>query len=129
MKGYGPESYGERIADVYDDWFGGVSDVDTTVAFLDELVSARPARFLELAVGTGRLALPLAALGHDVTGIDVSAAMLDRLRANDPQRRVTTIQGDMVDDLPAGPSTWSSSPSTRCSCSSTLTDRRRASEP
>jgi SAM-dependent methyltransferase len=103
MEGYRPETYGERIADVYDNLFAGVSDVPATVAFLDGLVSTRPARVLELAVGTGRLAIPLAARGHGVTGIDVSAAMLDRLRAADVDQRVTGVLGDMVDDLPAGP--------------------------
>jgi SAM-dependent methyltransferase len=103
MEGYRPESYGDRIADVYDEMFAGVSDVPATVAFLDGLVGQRRGRILELAVGTGRLAIPLAALGHDVTGIDISAAMLDRLRAADVDRRVTIVRGDMVDDLPAGP--------------------------
>ncbi len=103
MEGYEPASYGDRIADVYDGLFADVSDVPATVAFLDGLVTARPARILELAVGTGRLAIPLAACGHDVTGIDVSAAMLDRLRAADLDQRVTGVLGDMVDDLPAGP--------------------------
>jgi SAM-dependent methyltransferase len=100
MRGYQPESYGEGIADVYDEWFGDVGDVAATVTFLDSLVTARPGRFLELAAGTGRLAIPLADLGHDVTGVDISAAMLDRLRAADAAGRVTTIHGDMVDDLP-----------------------------
>jgi SAM-dependent methyltransferase len=103
MEGYRPESYGDRIAEVYDELFGDVSDVPATVAFLDGLVAARPARILELAVGTGRLAIPLAACGHDVTGIDISAAMLDRLRVADVDQRVTGVLGDMVDDLPAGP--------------------------
>jgi SAM-dependent methyltransferase len=103
MRGYQPESYGEGIADVYDEWFGDIGDVAATVAFLDSLVDERPGRFLELAAGTGRLAIPLADLGHDVTGVDISAAMLDRLRAADTARRVTTIHGDMVDDLPDGP--------------------------
>ena len=103
MEGYRPESYGDRIADVYDELFGDVSDVPATVAFLDSLVAARPARILELAVGTGRLAIPLAGLGHHVTGIDVSAAMLARLRSADGGQRVAAVLGDMVDDLPAGP--------------------------
>jgi SAM-dependent methyltransferase len=103
MQGYRPESYGEGIADVYDEWFGEVGDVAATVAFLDSLVAVRPGRFLELAAGTGRLAIPLADRGHDVTAVDVSAAMLARLRAADTAHRVTTIQGDMVDDLPSGP--------------------------
>ena len=102
MRGYQPESYGEGIADVYDEWFGDVGDVAATVAFLDSLAAERPGRFLELAAGTGRLAIPLAEVGHDVTAVDISAAMLDRLRAADPAGRVKAIRGDMVDDLPDG---------------------------
>lgn len=103
MEGYRDETYGERMADVYDEWFPGVSDVEGTVRFLDELITGRPGRALELAVGTGRLALPLARLGHEVTGIDVSAEMLARLRAADVDGRTQAIHGDMVDDLPRGP--------------------------
>ena len=102
MEGYRPETYGERVADVYDELFADVSDVGANVAFLDSLVVRRPARILELAVGTGRLAIPLAGLGHDVTGIDVSEEMLDRLRAADADQLVSIVHGDMVDDLPAG---------------------------
>jgi SAM-dependent methyltransferase len=58
---------------------------------------------LELAVGTGRLAIPLAERGLDVHGVDASTAMLDRLRARDPASRVTLVVGDMVEDQPAGP--------------------------
>jgi SAM-dependent methyltransferase len=91
------------MADVYDELFGEITDAGTTVAFLDSLLPRRPADVLELAVGTGRLALPLAAIGHRVCGVDVSAAMLDRLRAADPAGTVHTVCGDMVDDLPDGP--------------------------
>ena len=65
--------------------------------------TGRTPRVLELGVGTGRLALPIAARGVDVTGVDTSAAMLDRLRARDPDGRVAVITGDMVDDQPDGP--------------------------
>ena len=103
MEGYRPETYGEHIADVYDELFANLGDVPANVSFLDGLVAERPARVLELAVGTGRLAIPLAALGHHVTGIDVSAPMLERLAATDDDGTVTAVLGDMVDDLPAGP--------------------------
>jgi SAM-dependent methyltransferase len=103
MDGYAADSYGERIADVYDELYGEITDAAANVAFLDTLLARRPAEVLELAVGTGRLALPLAAAGHRVCGVDVSAAMLDRLRAADPAGLVRTIEGDMVDDLPPGP--------------------------
>jgi SAM-dependent methyltransferase len=60
-------------------------------------------RVLELGVGTGRLAMPLAAAGLDVVGIDSSARMLERLHAADAAGAVETHLGDMVDDLPDGP--------------------------
>ena len=58
---------------------------------------------LELGVGTGRLAVPMAAAGLQVVGIDSSEAMLDRLTERDVTSAVTAIRGDMVDDLPDGP--------------------------
>ena len=60
-------------------------------------------RVLELGVGTGRLAVPLAERDLRVTGVDASSAMLERLRARDRQRLVDAVEGDMVDDLPPGP--------------------------
>lgn len=66
--------------------------------------SAGPARsrILELATGTGRVALALARLGHDVTGLDISDGMLARAQAKrellDPETaaRVTFRPGDMA---------------------------------
>ncbi len=102
MQGYGEDTYGDAFADVYDDWYLGISDVDATVGALVELAGAGTA-VLELAVGTGRLAIPLAERGVQVHGVDTSAAMLDRLAAKDAAGLVTTSLGDMVDDLPPGP--------------------------
>ena len=108
MPGYLPTSYGDGFADVYDDWYPGADDTAATVAFLDDLATAAatgaPARVLELAVGTGRLAVPLSAR-HQVTGLDVSAAMLGRLAAADPHGAVTRVTGDMADAAayPSGP--------------------------
>ena len=45
---------------------------------------------LELAIGTGRVALPLAARGVPVSGIELSTAMADRLRAKDGRRARST---------------------------------------
>lgn len=106
MRGYDDASYGEGFADVYDDWYADISDVDTTVATLVELAalgSRASGRVLELGVGTGRLAIPLAATGLDVHGIDSSAAMLQRLAAKAGASNVNVSLGDMVDDLPNGP--------------------------
>ncbi|MEM9513529.1 MAG: class I SAM-dependent methyltransferase [Actinomycetota bacterium] len=97
-----PEAYGEAFADVYDEWYHDVSDVAATVSFLDALRTGRD-ELLELGVGTGRLAIPLAATGFAVTGVDASTSMLDRLRLADPDGTVSAVRGDMVDDLPPGP--------------------------
>lgn len=102
MDDYTSSSYGDAFADVYDDWYHGVSDIDATTALITELAGAA-GRVLELGVGTGRLAIPLATRGLSVTGIDASAAMLEHLRRRDPGGDVTVVLGDMVDDLPPGP--------------------------
>ncbi len=101
MHDYQDRDYGDAIADVYDAWYGDITDLDASIEFLSH--HAGEGRVLELGIGTGRLAVPLAATGASVVGIDVSRAMLDRLRAKDPQGRVEAIHGDMVDDLPDGP--------------------------
>jgi SAM-dependent methyltransferase len=80
MTEYDPTAYGAAVADVYDDLYGDdLFDTDGAVGCLLELAGKGPV--LELGVGTGRLALPLAAAGLRVHGIDASEAMLDRLRA------------------------------------------------
>ena len=101
MEGYGAATYGDRIADVYDAWYGERPETDVCVAALERLAGAGPV--LELGVGTGRLALPLAARGLAVTGLDASAAMLDQLRAKPGAEAVRTIEGDMAGPLPDGP--------------------------
>jgi SAM-dependent methyltransferase len=104
---YTGSTYGDAFADVYDEWYHGVSDVAATVDLVAGLAahsaSTGAGRVLELGVGTGRLALPLSARGLAVTGVDTSAAMLARLRERDPAGRVSIVTGDMVDDLPDGP--------------------------
>ena len=105
MDGYHDSTYGDAFADVYDDWYEGISDVDTTVATLLDLAGDGPV--LELGVGTGRLALPLAIAGAPtgltVTGVDTSQAMLDRLRVRDPDGLVTGRLGNMAGPLTGGP--------------------------
>lgn len=101
VEGYSASTYGDAFADVYDDWYRDVSDIAATVDTVAAL--ANGGGVLELGVGTGRLAIPLAARGCPVTGIDSSARMLARLATNDPDDTVTRVLGDMVDDLPDGP--------------------------
>jgi SAM-dependent methyltransferase len=90
---------------VYDDWYRGLSDVDVAVAALLEL--AGKGRVLELGVGTGRLAIPLANAGVDrsiaVSGIDSSVAMIDVMRTKPGAELVDVHVGDMVDAMPDGP--------------------------
>ena len=88
-------SYGRSFADVYDAWYGEVSDVAATVARVVELAGGR--RVLELGVGTGRLALPMAGAGLDVVGIDASHEMLDALRAKPDAHGMHTVFGDMAE--------------------------------
>lgn len=76
-----PVVYGEAIADEYDGWFSGPdrqAAAFDAAEFLHAKAGAGPA--LELGIGTGRVALPLAALGTKVVGIDASPRMLGRLR-------------------------------------------------
>ena len=102
MRGYDERSYGEGFADVYDDWYPDVSDVDATVARMVSLAGTN-GRVLELGVGTGRLALPMAEAGLAVTGVDSSPAMLAKLAERDRSGVVEVVCGDMVDALPDGP--------------------------
>jgi SAM-dependent methyltransferase len=102
VQGYDDRSYGDGFADVYDEWYADVSDVDATVARVVSLAGPGGS-VLELGVGTGRLAVPMAAAGLHVTGIDTSEAMLAKLAERDVERRVEPILGDMTTDLPDGP--------------------------
>lgn len=95
MRGFERSTYGDRFADVYDDWYGHISDVEGTVATVVELAGGRPV--LELGIGTGRLALPLAAAGVAVHGIDASPAMVERLRAKPGGEDVPVALGDFAD--------------------------------
>lgn len=95
MEGYGPSTYGDRFADVYDDWYHDVSDVDATVARIAALAEPRGGRVLELGAGSGRLAIPLAERGLDVWAVDASAAMIERLRAKPGGDRVHAVVDDM----------------------------------
>ncbi|HEY6532047.1 MAG TPA: class I SAM-dependent methyltransferase [Acidimicrobiales bacterium] len=95
------DRYGESFADVYDDWYGAAFDTDGTVERLAAMAGDGPA--LELGVGTGRLAIPLAARGPLVVGVDASSSMLDRLAAHlapapgSTPARVVPLLADMAD--------------------------------
>lgn len=97
MDGFEPlDSFGPDVAEHYDDHPRG--DEDQTVEFLAEVAAGRPV--CELAIGTGRIAVPLAARGVDVCGVDQSQAMLDRLRERNSD--IPVVRGDMTADGPDG---------------------------
>lgn len=95
MDGYEPSTYGDRFADVYDEWYTDVTDVEGTVARVAALAGP-DGRVVELGAGSGRLAVPLADRALHVWAVDASPAMLDRLRARPGGDRVHTVVDDMA---------------------------------
>jgi SAM-dependent methyltransferase len=94
-----PAFFGEVWADVYDE--GEVLDPAPAVEFLAGLAGG--GRVLELAIGTGRVALPLAARGVTVEGVDASEKMVARLRAKPGGTQLPVTIGDMAQVPASGP--------------------------
>lgn len=101
--GYGPAVrdadgyFGEEVAATYDDPASKMFDptvVGMTVDVLAELAGS--GRALELGIGTGRVAVPLAGRGVPVHGIDLSRAMVDRLRAKPGGDAIGVTIGDFA---------------------------------
>jgi SAM-dependent methyltransferase len=92
VEGFDPaSSFGPAVAARYDDQPRG--DEDAAAAFLAEQAHGR--RALEFAIGTGRIALPLAAKGIQVDGIELSPHMIERLRAKPFGDQINVTMGDM----------------------------------
>jgi hypothetical protein len=88
--------FDERVAATYDDSTGVEFDpevIESTVDFLAELAGA--GRALELAIGTGRIAVPLSRRGVPVHGIDVSRAMVSKLREKPGGEEIGVTIGDV----------------------------------
>jgi len=94
-----PEFFGEHWAEIYDE--GRDLDPTPAVEFLAGL--AQGGRVLELAIGSGRVGLPLAARGVQVEGIEASQAMVDLLREKPGGDGIPVAIGDMADVAVAGP--------------------------
>jgi len=94
-----PEDYfGERVADRYDESAADMFDPGVVAPVVDFLVElARDGATLELGIGTGRIALPLAERGLEVHGIDASPAMVARLRAKPGGDAIPVRLGDFAD--------------------------------
>lgn len=95
MNQYTAATYGDHIAEIYDELYAGMFDEEAQVALLAELAGA--GRALELGIGTGRLAIPLAERGIAVHGVDASAAMVARLRAKPGGEAIPVVIGDFAD--------------------------------
>ena len=93
-----PEDYfGERAAERYDESSADMFEpavVDPVVDFLADLAGQGAA--LELGIGTGRIALPLAQRGIRVHGIDLSGAMAAKLRAKPGAEQIGVTIGDFA---------------------------------
>ncbi|AKN18025.1 type 11 methyltransferase [Mycobacterium haemophilum DSM 44634] len=74
--------------------------LEPTVERLVELAAG--GRALEFAIGTGRVAIPLAARGVSVTGIELSHAMIARLREKADEAAIPVVAGDMTTAVAAG---------------------------
>jgi len=89
--------FGERVAATYDDSSDGMFDPEFTDAVAGVLAGlAGRGRALELGIGTGRIALPLARRGVSVHGIDLSRAMVARLRAKPGGDAIGITIGDFA---------------------------------
>lgn len=95
MDGFGPSSYGDAFADVYDRWYGDLPGLAETLDATARLAAGGPV--LELACGTGRLCLPLAERTGPVHGLDSSQAMLDQLHAKAATGRHSTVVTHLAD--------------------------------
>jgi SAM-dependent methyltransferase len=93
-----PENlFGEDVADRYDESAADMFDpavLDPAVDFLAALAGDGAA--LELGIGTGRIALPLSERGVRVHGIDLSEAMVAKLRAKPGAERIGATIGDFA---------------------------------
>lgn len=78
MEGYDERTYGQRWAPHYDEVY---SDVEDSVIDLLARHAGEPPRALELAIGSGRIAVPLQERGVEVIGIDASEEMVAKLRS------------------------------------------------
>jgi len=98
--GYFDEAVAARYDEVELDRFAR-DEIDAAADLLAELAGG--GRALEFAIGTGRIALPVAARGVEVAGIELSNAMLARMRAKPGGEDIPVAVGDMTTTTVDGP--------------------------
>lgn len=97
------EIWDADAAEGYDTFGTGMFAPDVLGPIVDRLVElAAGGRALEFAIGTGRVAIPLAERGVSVTGIELSHAMIARLREKADESAIPVVTGDMATTLAAG---------------------------
>jgi SAM-dependent methyltransferase len=89
------DEYEGSLAQSYDALYGVMRDPSGDAGFYRTLAAELGGPVLELGCGTGRVLLPIAALGLPCVGLDASAAMLAELRAKNPPANVTLVEGRM----------------------------------
>lgn len=106
----------DEFAGWYEEWTSGFGP--TLLSIHPELLPTMSGlRVLDLACGHGRLARDLARAGANVVGVDVSAALLDKARANDCDG-IDYIQADVT----RTPSWWDGQPFDGCTCELAMMD-------
>jgi SAM-dependent methyltransferase len=91
------DHFGPRVAERFDERYAHQADPAVVEPVVDILVElAGDGAALELGIGTGRIALPLAQRGVRVHGIDLSEAMVDKLRAKPGGDRIEVTMGDFA---------------------------------
>ena len=98
------DHFGPRVAERFDERYAHQADpevVEPIVDFLERLAEAGDA--LELGIGTGRIALPLAQRGVRVHGIDLSEAMVAKLQAKRGADEIGVTIGDFATTKVDGP--------------------------
>ena len=93
MEAFGPATFGELYADEYDE-LHDPGTTEATVEFISQL--AGKGAILELAIGTGRIALPLLRAGHRISGIEGSPDMVAKLRAKPDGAKIPVAIGDFA---------------------------------
>jgi len=96
MKNYRPADSFDRVTAAQDAGFLR-GDEESAVRFLKERARGGPA--LELAIGTGRIALPLAATGIAVDGVDISSHMIEQLHKRPGGEDIRVVMGNFADTV------------------------------
>lgn len=91
---FNPETFGTLYADEYD----ALHNPGTTAESVELIAElAGSGRLLELAIGTGRMALPLVEKGFDLEGVEGSPEMVAKLHAKPGGADIPVLIGDMAD--------------------------------